>query len=85
LLFVLAAWAVGSFGGAAMAAFIARRAPIMHGLIVGGILLAAGVANLVAFPHPLWFTIVGVLEFLPMAWLGAATAKSLVNKPGESA
>ena len=32
--------------------------------------LIAGIMNLVAIPHPLWFSIVSLLVFLPAAWLG---------------
>lgn len=70
LLFVIAAYAAGSFVGGAVAAFIGRGALVRHALVVGLILLIAGVMNLTAIPHPVWFNILTVLVFLPAAWLG---------------
>src|SRR5690349_6438715 len=58
---VLLGWALGTFAGAWTAAKVAGRAPLGHGLAVGVLFLAAGVANMLALPHPVWFWIVGVL------------------------
>jgi len=71
LLFVLLAWALGSFGGGWLAARIATQSRVLHGIIVGGIMLLAGIVNMAMIPHPLWFWVVGVLIFLPAAYLGA--------------
>jgi hypothetical protein len=71
LVFVLLAWTVGSAAGGWVAARLAPRRPVLHGMIIGALLLAGGLANLVMIPHPLWFTIVGVAVFLPAACLGA--------------
>ncbi|MGH9371321.1 MAG: hypothetical protein ACRD15_07315, partial [Vicinamibacterales bacterium] len=51
-LFVLGAWSLGSFLGAWLAARLAPRKQLAHGLIVGAPFLAASVANLVMLPHP---------------------------------
>jgi hypothetical protein len=72
LLFVLLAWAAGSLAGGWLAARLAGRAPHWHALIVGVLLLIAGIINLATLPHPLWFQVVSVLVFLPAAWLGGA-------------
>ncbi len=74
LLFVLLAWAVGSFGGGWLAAKIADRKRLVHALVVGGVLMAFGIVNLVTIPHPLWFAVVGVVLFLPAACAGAKLA-----------
>jgi len=76
LLSVLAAWAVGTFGGAAVAAGIARRSPVVHGLIIGVLFLLAGIANMLMIPHPLWFWVVGICVFLPAAYLGAKCVRA---------
>jgi len=81
LLFVLAAYALGSFAGGAFAGWYARRAPATHGLIVGAVLLAGGVANLLMIPHPAWFAVACVAVFVPAAYLGAR----LVRKPPAAA
>ena len=74
LLIVLLAWALGALAGGWVAARIAKRSHVVHALVVGALLLAGGVVNLVAIPHPLWFTVVSVLLFLPAAWAGARLA-----------
>lgn len=71
LLFVILAWAVGSFGGGWLTARIAQKSHVMHALIVGGILMAAGIMNMLTIPHPLWFWVLGVAVYLPAAYAGA--------------
>lgn len=44
-------------------------------MVVGVLLLAFGIMNLVAIPHPMWFTIVSVLAFLPAAYAGALAVR----------
>lgn len=70
LLFVLAAYILGSFSGGWLAAKIARASQIPLALTVGGVQLLFGIMNLVMIPHPTWFAIASVLAFLPAAYLG---------------
>lgn len=70
LWFVVAAYAAGSFVGGAAAAYIGRSFPMRLALVVGVLLLILGIINLVSIPHPLWFSVVSLLVFLPAAWLG---------------
>jgi hypothetical protein len=74
LLLVLVAWAVGTFAGAWLAAWIAKRAQVLHALIIGVLFLAGAVVNMLMIPHPLWFWIPGVLLFLPSAAMGGLLA-----------
>lgn len=74
LLVVLAGYAVGTFAGAWVAAKVAGRAAVGHALVVGGLFLAAGVANVVMLPHPGWFTAASLAVFVPAAWLGGRLA-----------
>lgn len=74
LLLVLLGWIVGTFAGAWLAARIADRAPIAHGLGLGALFLAAGIVNMLEIPHPLWFWVLGVAVFLPAAYVGARLA-----------
>ncbi|MGE0606491.1 MAG: hypothetical protein AB7O62_05130, partial [Pirellulales bacterium] len=67
---VLLAWGVGTLGGAWVAGKVARHEIVTHGLIVGGLLMAAGIWQMLQFPHPVWFWIVGLLEFIPAAYVG---------------
>ena len=70
LVAVLLAWGVGTFAGSWLAARIAGRAGLAHGMVVGLLMLAAGVANMLMIPHPLWFWGAGVAVFPLTAWLG---------------
>lgn len=72
LVVVLLAWSVGTFCGAWLAARLAGRH--FYAMLVGGVMMLGGVANLVAIPHPLWFSAVGTLVFLPAAHLGGRLA-----------
>jgi hypothetical protein len=71
LLFVFVAWCCGAFFGGWLAALIARRAPAVHALIVGGFILLSGVATMLSIPHPLWFWIAGFLFLLPLSYAGS--------------
>lgn len=68
---VLVAWALGAFVGGWVAAAVATRTAA---IVVGGILMLAGLANLVAIPSPLWFWVIGLLVFVPSALLGSRLA-----------
>ena len=85
LLFVPLAYALGSFGGGALAARIARRRQVLHALIVGGLMMAGGVMMLVSLPHPAWMAVLCLGAFLPAAWAGAkmATPKPDAAAPAE--
>lgn len=74
LIAVLVAWAIGSMVGGLVAARLATRQPMRCALIAGAMLMLAGIANLILIPHPLWFSIVAVLLFLPAAWAGGRLA-----------
>jgi hypothetical protein len=71
LLLVLLGWIVGTFVGAWITAQKAERAPIGHGLVLGGLSLVGAVVNMLMIPHPVWFWIAGVAILLPAAYLGA--------------
>lgn len=72
---LLLSYILGALAGGWLAARRAPGRPVLHAMIVGVLLLAAGVMNFVSIPHPLWVTVVGLLIFLPMAWLGASLAR----------
>jgi hypothetical protein len=75
LLFVLLSYAAGALAGGALTAWMARRAPLVHALVVGAFLTAAGVASVVMIPHPLWLTVAVIGIFLPAAYAGALLVK----------
>ncbi len=70
-LFVLASYAIGTFGGAWLAAWIARRAKLVHGMIIALFLFLASIANLVMLPgQPAWFAVANLALVPVAAWLG---------------
>ncbi|HJP30162.1 MAG TPA: hypothetical protein QGF95_06375 [Candidatus Latescibacteria bacterium] len=72
LVMVLIAYSLGTFAGAWLAARVGGRP--FYAFLVGGVMTLAGMTNLIAVPHPLWFTIVGTLIFLPSAWVASRLA-----------
>ena len=70
LLFVAAAWFIGTLGGTFLACKLGDAKPMIYAIVVGGLMLVATVANLIMIPHPLWFSILGVIGILVAAWLG---------------
>jgi hypothetical protein len=74
LLLVVLGWALGSIAGGWVAARISRTNATRSALIVGTLLLIAGVMNMMTIPHPLWMWIAGLAVYLPSAWLGARLA-----------
>jgi hypothetical protein len=80
-LLVLAGYAFGAFGGSvAIARFAPSRAAHLVGLL-GAILLAASLMNLVALPHPMWFWVANVLLIVGGAWLGFRLGARRVAQP----
>ena len=73
LLFVLAAWAIGAAVGGWLAVRLGGSGP-RGPFIVGLVLLAFGVTNMLMIPHPTWFFVVGVILFLPAALGGGRLA-----------
>jgi hypothetical protein len=68
-LFVLFAYAAGSFVAGATGTWIGRNAWV--GWLNGGILMVLGLIGLKMMPHPVWFWVVSLALYLPCAWLGA--------------
>lgn len=71
LVFVIVAWALGSFVGGVVASLVAPAKPMGHAMVVACILMFAGLINLIALPHPVWFWIIGLAVYLPFAYLGS--------------
>ncbi|MDX1429649.1 MAG: hypothetical protein R3282_05140 [Rhodothermales bacterium] len=70
-LIVLLAWFLGPFGGAWVAAHLARRSPMTHALVVGVFFLVADTINLVTIPSPIWMWIGGFVAPVLGAYLAA--------------
>ena len=69
-LLVIAAHVLGLLAGGYVTARIATSRHRLLAMIMGIIMLAAGIMNLMSVPHPDWFW-VELLLYLPAAWLGA--------------
>ena len=70
LLFVAAAWFIGTLGGTLTACKLGTGQRYIYALVVGGLILAATVVNLVMIPHPMWFSVLGIVGIVAGAWLG---------------
>ena len=81
LLLVLLYYAGGTFVGSAVAARLSHHeGPLRQGLFVGVLMLIAGVMNLKAIPHLLWFCIACMGVFILTGWFGAQTGCALRPK-----
>jgi hypothetical protein len=70
LLFVAGAWFIGTLGGTLAACKIGDAKPVIFAAVVGGLILLGTLFNLMTIPHPLWFSILGVVGIGIAAWLG---------------
>lgn len=75
--FVLGAYLIGSAVGGVVAARIAGNPASRCVWIVGGLLLAVTVANLVLIPHPLWFSSASVIAVFAGTAFAARTRVSV--------
>ena len=74
LLFPMFGWFIGAFAGSLVADFCGNAKPYVFAGIVGGLVLAATIANLILIPHPLWFSITSLLGIIASAWLATRVA-----------
>ncbi len=74
LLFPMFGWFVGAFAGSLVADFCGDAKPYVFAAIVGGLVLAGTIANLIVIPHPLWFSITALIGIISSAWLAARIA-----------
>ncbi len=80
LLMVLFGYISGSFVAGLVTGLIAPQAATRNAVIAGGILMLAGLVNLMMLPHPGWFWI-SMLVYIPFAWLGARSALRMGKRP----
>ena len=83
LLFPMFAYFIGTFCGTLLACIIGTAKPVVFALIVGVLVLAGTIANLIWIPHPLWFTIFAVIGIIGSAWLATVIATSGRSLPEE--
>lgn len=66
----LLAHAGGAFVGGMVVGYFTRNKYWV--LAIGTVFLAAGAYNLVSLPHPLWFSVLDLLCYVPAAYLGGS-------------
>lgn len=70
------AHALGTFAGAFIAGFVARKYKLQVGLTVGGIFLFGGISMAISLPAPMWFNVTDIVfAYLPMGWLASRMIK----------
>lgn len=74
---VLLAHADGAFAGAAVCQWISKSNSLRGAMTVGTLFLIAGIGNLVTIPHPVWFAVLDLLIYLPLAWFGGMLARAI--------
>lgn len=73
-LLILASSVVAAFIGTLVAIYIGTIKPLNCAVIVGGIVLAATIANFIAIPHPLWLSVTTLVGLVASAWLATKLA-----------
>jgi hypothetical protein len=68
---LLAGWIGATFLGAAIGSACARPRAILISTLVGGLMLAASIANFLLTPHPWWVVAIAVLGIVGATWLAA--------------
>lgn len=71
MVFVVVAWIIGSFVGGLAGSMVARNSKMLWGAVIGGIMLGAGLLNVLSHPHPLWMKLSVIIAFIPPALAGA--------------
>jgi len=74
LLFPMFAWFAATFAGSIVASIIGDAKPWIYPTIVGGLIFSATVANLIAIPHPMWFSIISLIGIVASASLSTRVA-----------
>ena len=77
ILFVGAAWALGTFLGTLAGALVSGSRALPYATVVGGIVLAGAITMLLIIPHPWWFTIAAPVSIIIAAVLAVYLARRL--------
>lgn len=70
-LLVLAGWILAAGLGAWIAVRMNRRAALWPGVLVGALVFAATLYNIITIPHPIWFAVAGLAGILIATAVGA--------------
>lgn len=69
---LLTGWAAGSFVCGMTIALISKSRSNTAPYLAGLALLTAGIVNIFMFDQPVWFTVIGIILFIPATLLGHA-------------
>ncbi len=75
---ILIAYSLGSFSGGIISAAISNK--IHQPLMVGGVLMLAGIINLLMIRHPVWFAVVSLFMYLPFSFAGGKIGVMIKKK-----
>jgi len=81
-LFVLASWVVAKFCGGVVSSLVAGTRPVLFSAIVGAVVLAATLANLLMLPHPVWVSVAGVAGVVAAAVAAGKAMSALARRRG---
>ena len=76
-LMVMGGWVVATFVGSVVADRIGTAKLWIYPTVVGGFMFTATTANLIAIPHPHWFTAISLTAILLSAWLAWRVAVAI--------
>lgn len=79
-LLILSGYAMGSFTGGVVTAWISINKKIIHAMTVGGIMMGIGIYNLILIGHPSWVIVTAFFTFLPFAYMGGRIGKGFSSK-----
>lgn len=66
---------VATFVGAWVAVRLSTGRRLWPAWLLGSLFTVGTLGNLMSLPHPLWFAVANLLEFLPAAWCGGRLAQ----------
>jgi len=78
---VLGGFAMATLIGGFVCAAIARRRPFLYAGIIGALMLAATLAELMMVPHPLWFSITAIVLIIAATVLAGRLAGRIGSWP----
>ena len=81
LLFPIVSYFLGALAGPFVACRIGSLKPLVYVGVIGILLLAFTIANLIQIPHPLWFSITAVAAVIIGGWLALQLACRQPREP----
>ena len=76
LLIVMFGPIIGTFIGAVVGGRVGTAKTWVYPAVVGSLMFAATVSNLIAIPHPMWFAIASLVGILLSGWLAFKVAQA---------